>query len=551
MATRQTLHGSMMPVQASAETYVGFQPTRGLYVGAPQTAPLGSSTSLQNLWVRESALQPRWMLSNQSLEELSFIIPTLEDITNPASTGTRLLGVVPFYVDEGAAVPEHPILISATTNNLYFSTLSNVVERLHWSAGSLVPAAGVAYTLSGRTYDNLRGATVYLERINSNIAVVTNGNTGGTPLMAIRMPTTGAFQFSRLTGAPDAADVIAFGNRVVAWDASPEGVGNVVSKRAQWCVDGDPEDWTGIGSGSEDLVAMNGEPTRIFAFSDRMLLSSANEIWQGFYVGLPYVFRFEPLHRDTGIPYPRAAIKTARGLFWLAYGNRILHMVAPGQLTELSAPIQPLLDALRAPEVAFLTYNEQLDHLRLFYSTTATSYPTTSLTYDFRSGVWTREIYAQAFQCGVSAVIPSVQSTNQPATSAPVDLVETLFTSKGTMLHWRTSATSDHLRTVHSEAWFTGVFSGTPQVNKFARELRVVYTADSASSLSVGASANGGNTFVESRVACSASSNDTQVRAFPHTTGDLTVIRLRSQDGGRWKANAVHVWANLAGKSNG
>ena len=104
------------------------------------------------------------------------------------------------------------------------------------------------------------------------------------------------------------------------------------------------------------------------------------------------------------------------------------------------------MHSISISEEPFFTYNTKLNHLRLYYTTSVTSYPNQSLTFDFASGIWTYEVWGSPLQGGIS--MPSKLANWVLAARAPVitGIYEAQVLSTGTLvqLQTSTSATSDY-----------------------------------------------------------------------------------------------------------
>lgn len=525
----------------------GFSPT-----GSELLAKPDSLISGQNVWVRYGVLEPRWKLSAQSVANLNTgLIPNVSNVTNPQSTGQRCMGVVPFVNPSdaaGTAGARGVTWVSGNTNSLAISYYSQGGNQLGWfqfSKSTRESYASVSTFVepSLHTNANWRGAVVYSAPLNYNLMVLAAGNAPKSSAELL-MATSAAFRatvppgpanvmnYSRLSGVtPTAIDVTNFGNRIVAWNCDG------VPQRVQWHIEGDPTDWTGIGSGTQDLTDMNGYGTRIFPLEDEMILASSEEIWRGRSVGLPYVFSFTPVNRQIGMPYERATLQTPFGIIWLGRNFVVYRMVGEQitELTEVGQYMQAYLrDNLKAPDTAFFVYNQVLNQIRLFYSVMDNAYPTRSIAYDIDDEVWTDESYGHYFQCGISTpIITSSAVTGGVApvwdgNQYPVGLYAAAVTSVGTFGSYSLSANSD-MGTDCDEDGLTGPFTSDAAFHKYLlEEARYDIGAVSASSLTVGWSRTFGNTVAVSERLNVSGSGNSQIITYPKMTGQYWTLRLQS-----------------------
>lgn len=569
-----------------------FVPVGGFVPTVPEPlVPPGSLLSGQNVWIRERGLEPRWKLSAQSMLPLYHVWNASNNLvrsflsygntTNPTSTGTRVLGAMRFSLLLKAGSPTYitsQLWVSGHSNGLAFASWSTASNQLRWlpsSFGTSAAATGMPGSLisashhtppSLRTTEAWRGAPAYYVSGDVNVLVLSAG-TREPPVV-----TTGMFDsipggtadnhrisYSRLSGAVPlgAADLINFSDRIVAWYASG------IPTRVMWHVEGDPTDWTGVGSGYQDLVDMQGFGTRIFAEQDHMILATDKELWYGRAVGLPYVFQFHPLIRTLGIPYHKAALQTPRGIFWLGEDFQI-YRLSQMQVQAFGQQVQPYLrDVLRAPDVAFFSYNALLDQLRLFFSVDSTSFPTRALVYDFAYERWLPpETYAHTFHWALSEPLTHTSATVSNNASGDgydavrskneydIGLYEVFVTSAGTVGQLTASATSDFGVACEEEAVFAPVFSGDAEQRWWLDNARWEFAARSASSATVSWSTVYGRagTAHTQRLAISASSNASQIVTYPNVSGAMGFTpRIQSTNGG-WQLQRVTLRAKSAGK---
>ena len=508
-------------------------PLSGFTDSPPITTPSDSFYSGQNVWIKNGAMFPRSKLS---------------------AIGTGTLGGEPngFFLYDDISGGATPVITSQDTvaylENQSFTSLTYV------SGTSNLPPTG------GPT-DEFFGTTVYLERDDINLGVFTNGI---DPIFAWEGPsiTTG---FSTLTQAPIATDMALFDNKLVGWNIQELSSNSRLVQRVQWGVSGDPEDWTGIGSGFEDLVDMRGAGTRIFASEDRLILATDKEVWEGRRIGFPFIFRFSAIDKTIGMPFKRPVLQTQRGIFWLNDDFNIYRVVG-GRITPIGDAIKQVLrNELDPFEEAFFGFNEQQDLLTLYYSTTAGTLPQRAFSFDLVEGHWTPHTYTQELALSGSAVVSSSATTwgGLIGTLSAQNLTfnqflgitganeEAVFSSNGSAYIFHSEATNDDGSVVEEDAYFGGLFQEDVRSVKFLSEVKLDVSADSASTLSVGGSNNLGETFGEEvQLSISASSTYTQAQVnFNTLLGANPSLRIRSDDGSRWKVARIYARAVKKGRT--
>ncbi len=515
----------------STNTSVRFAPTAGFTEQPDIAAPLGSIVSGQNVWVQPGTLEPRWRLSIAA-----------DNLLNDTPTGAFLYDDV-----DGSVFP-----IVASQGTVAFLDNDSYTSLRYVSGTSNLPP-------TGGEDDTFFGISVYLPRRDLNIAVFTNGQ---EPLFAWGGPSDST-GFSTLTQGPIARDVALFNNRPIAWNIRELSSVSRIVNRVQWPVGGDPEDWLGIGSGFEDLVDMGGEGTRVIATEQEIILFSTREVWRGRRIGGEFIFQYSPLTRVLGAPFARAVLNTTQGIFWLGSDFNIWRYIG-GQISPIGNDIQRTLrDTAQNLDTAFFSYNEELQHLTLYYATTATARPDRAFTRHIKDNAWTPQqmpftvSQALAFNVPSSATTwgglignLSVQSqsyNDMLGLSGTPD--EALLTSDGTTAFFTPSADSDLGATVHSQAVFGGLFGADADNIKYSHRLRMDFRGDSASSLSVAVSGNLGGTYqAEQEFAVSVQSATTQETFRFGIPGLYHAVRVEG-DEGRWRIVSVKLDAKLLGEA--
>lgn len=497
-------------------------------------AGAASIVSGHNLWARRGRLEPRSRLS-----------------TLGTGSGTSLgipIGSFPYNDLDGT---QYTVLCSQDTVAWFDGT--------SWS--TLQYASNTSnHALSGSDSDRIFGTTVYLARTDENLAVFTNG---ADPLFCWAGPSDNT-AYSTLTQSPIAADVCLFDNRLVAWNIQELSSSTRFVTRVQWCENGDPEDWTDtIAAGSEDLVDMSGVGTRIFAESDQMILATDQEIWRGRKVGLPYTFSFTPITREMGIPYAVAALQTPHGIFWLGEDAMVYRMTGE-QATPIGEPIQRTLqDTMVSYNRAFFQYDHTRQQLTLYYAVAAAQYPTRAFTYHLDEGVWTPHTFSHQLTLPIEAYAISTSTTwgDLSSTVAAQTLTWAEFlglsenplfgvaTSSGSVYQLSSTASLDGSSAVYGQIVTGNCLPTDPTTVKFVDDVRLDWRADSASSLSLSVSGDGGGTYpYTTKLAASVQSATTQTVTRPRVSGTHPVLMLESAQTG-WSVAAVYLKAKVLGET--
>jgi hypothetical protein len=444
-----------------------------------------------------------------------------------------------------------PVVASATTF-AYFDGTSWV--QLTYS-GTSEPGGG--------TNDLVFGTSVYLPRADANIMLFANGI---NEIFSWAGPSSGTL-LSTLTGAPVARDVTLFDNRPVAWNILDPSTSTRYVQRVQWSVRGDPEDWTSQFAGTDDLLDMRGEGTRIFTLEDALLLMSSEEIWIGRKIGVPFVFQFEPLDRDRGAPYPRAAAQLEDSVVFLGR-DLMVYRVAGAQAQPISQPIhRRLVQDIQDPDRAFFQYDPGTRNLYFWYSRAADSAATQAWAYHLDSQQWTPHTTAHgvAFPLlGAPLQATSSASTwgglagTLDAQSQTYDAMAGLqagtrasgvVSSVGTAYRALEGETSDDGSTVAAEAVIGPYFAAASNLRWYGSEVRFEARSFGASTMSVAIGDGLGRSFPqEQTVSLVAGSETTQYRANFGVPGTAFSVRLRDESGNSWRGAALGLRARPLGE---
>jgi hypothetical protein len=107
----------------------------------------------------------------------------------------------------------------------------------------------------------------------------------------------------------------------------------------QWSQRGNASNWTGEGSGFEDLLQMRGMGMAVRGASDgRLILWSDNEIWYGVGATYPAQFQFAPLETTVGCPFPETIADTDYGFVFLGSDLHLRLLPKGGGPSQVIAP---------------------------------------------------------------------------------------------------------------------------------------------------------------------------------------------------------------------
>jgi hypothetical protein len=534
--SRKLPYGVPIPPPRSVFTQERVVPDRG-YTDLPDI--LAGPTSVisgQNCWLWQERVTPRPRLVN--IQNCLADIPT---------------GAFQYYDVTGT---QFPMLFSRST-------------AAYQSGGTWNPLTYVSGVSNNPPTGGIRnpvfGTSVYLPRADANIAVWVNGV---DPAFAWAGPTSGN-NYSTLSQSYIAADVTLSDNRLIYWNIRYLSSTSQLVTRVAWTAAGNPEDTTSIvGPGYTDLLDMRGVGTRCFTIGDNIVVATDHEIWRGRFVGEPYTYDFQPITRQQGIPFPRAAILVPEGLVWLGDDFMIYRL---GQ--DLSGPtaigqaIQRTLHLQAAdPALSFFGYHADAKMLTLYYTDTAGSYPQRGLTLNL-GGQWMPQKYAQKLVVGFQATASSGATTwgalvgpltgniltyNQLLGQGSYGFSEAVAASSGTAYIFdppHISATSDDGVAVPEEVTLGPFFTAIVEQRKYIDTVRLDVQADVASTLSVALSGDNGLSFPgEVSFAVSATSNGSQYVVRPGGVSAVNpLVRIRST-GGAWNIYSVTGKARLDGE---
>lgn len=507
--------GVAVTPQSRSTTFI-IEPTAGIEADQPSTdISLGATPQSTNFIMREGALEPRPMLAQYT--------PVPRPMT--VMTGGRDIVSV-----NGTHFP----LISGTT------ALASYTTTAGWSVLSYVSSYGINAPPAGGSLDYWDFTQIYNARIDENIAIGGNGS-----YQTLYCWKSGATVFSLLTQAPRAKYVATFDNYVLTLNQKDSASGASFVQRVQWSDRGNPEFWASTSSslaGFEDLLDMKGAGTRIIGDQNRVVLFSDEEIWTGVPGDFPFVFRFAPLDRTVGCPYPWTVAQTPLGLMFLGRDYQIYLLPKDGGTAQrVTQKIHRFFrNTITQPERAWALYDPTIQQYELFYAVKGgNATPTQALFVNIDTGAWTahtidattgelplkRGFVAQtsssAMTWGGAGAAGLTWATVQGAWGDYLGSSEVRVVlaggALGLMYQFSSTATNDDGTEVPC-AWRSLSLAGeAPAATKTLTQIDMDYAADTTSAMTIRYSQNQGATFTgDTAVALPAASVISTANAYPY-----------------------------------
>jgi hypothetical protein len=268
----------------------------------------------------------------------------------------------------------------------------------------------VTTSLTGTEDDNFSSATG-LDASGNDIFILTNG------VDDIQKWDGGAGDFTDLGGLTTilAKFVIFYQNRLIlGWTTES---GTKCPTRCRWSVLGDPEDFSGAGSGFVELIDTTDWVTGFCYFKNRLFVIKERSIWELIYVGGTTVF--SPYRVVDGVGSYIEVI--GLGDVLVIYGTDSVYLYDGYSLTPISDQIYPLLYETDSKIVNFdkisrarAAYIEELEEYWLSVPTQG-SVPDTIFKYNFGTQSWMvtkREVTAFGYYSVTSTELWSEQTAN-------------------------------------------------------------------------------------------------------------------------------------------
>lgn len=476
--------------------------------------PPGSAVSMTNFVPLYGSLQPRSRLSS---------------INTIASVGS-VLGMTPYFLASGFFTD---YWVSGTTMHGLMGSSGSISVASFTSAGGLGSVPQLASS-------HWQYATIFNGDINDNMVIAASfGAQSNTSLIAL-YSTGGVLRSSFLTGSPKAVSVAVYDNYVLAWGAEK------FSTRMRWCVRGNPSNWTGEGSGFEDLLAMRGFAMKVVPTEDsRFIVFSDKEIWYGVSAAYPAQFQFYPLDGTHGCSAPQTIQTTDLGILYLGSDNKIRLLPKGGGPSHVLAPsISKYLQPLASFGVGFtLTTSFAVWDAaqRMYYLFYDPGFLNTKRCFvvNVETGEWG--------SCAYNTTVPSVGIATLPVTSGPMSGTMLYGNSKGTLFTTDYSSNTENGAAV-TAVWQSGpIGADLPGDRKFISDAWIDYRSQSNTTLSISLT-NNGQTFITDRTVALPGPTDVgRAKVEFHHDGQYPMLRLTTSSASL-EINRIDVSLSMGGR---
>jgi hypothetical protein len=387
-------------------------------------------------------------------------------------------------------------------------------------------------------------APIYMAGIDDNVLVAAGSSSNNT-LLAL-YDASGVYRTSYLTSAPRALFITSFDNYVVAWNVG-NGEASAFDTRVQWCQRGNPSNWTGEGSGFEDLLQMRGYGTAIRATADgRLILFGSEQIWYGIGAAYPAQFQFAPLDPQVGCHAGRTVQETDEGLMFLGSDNALRLLPVGGGRSHVVVPsLGPILRHNTLASGIFSNSWAVYDHLTKFYHLFLNSTTGPHFVVNTRTGEWGYANYDNAL--GFLSHGVAMMSAQRAHTRS-----EGLFIvnqSTGTVYSTNSLLATDSGSTVTATFRSGPIGAELPGNYKQIVQADCDYRATSRATVTLKVSQDGGNSYGYTAMPLSLLSAPVTGRATSHlyAGGGFPCIELTSTDTG-FELHRLDVTINTGGQ---
>lgn len=261
------------------------------------------------------------------------------------------------------------------------------------------------YLYNGTTWQVFTGAAAFTGSVTqywtytswNDTLIISNGVDGTFTLDPALVTLTVIAQ------APPAKQITTWAGRILASNTVEPGI--VTGNRIRWTVRDNSEDWSGIGSGFEDLLSTPGGETDklhgVFPVSEESaFIVRSNSIWQMSQTGDPDApFRFSRTYNQIGTPAPNSIQSTPDGVVFFSLDN-IYHVTLAG-IQTIGGQIRTRLRDVKDISLPFGLYNAITREYHLGVSESGSiNDPTMDVdwVYSFIDGGWTRYVFPFRFR---------------------------------------------------------------------------------------------------------------------------------------------------------
>lgn len=311
-------------------------------------------------------------------------------------TGNQAVDIVDFRIDNyGKLVPAED---TGTLTTLSSQTALDIYgyQRDDGSVNLIVPTTvgfqaripeGSFVQLSGTAMSDLQWGDFFSFVGWGNYVITAN------PVVGMHKLNLTDYTYTEMSGVPVGPNhVTVFGNRVVVTRPVH------LPGRIQWSVKNDSDDWTGLGSGYEDLLASGGtrhdSPWSVWPVDEtRALVVRERSVWLMSLTGFSDApFKFERLFDGIGTAAPRSIAAIPGGIMMMTYNNFVI--VTPDGYEFVGSPIEhifnPAMYSSVVPKALYTkaVYVRRWNEYWLGYQTISGTYM--SWRYNLARKAWTR-----------------------------------------------------------------------------------------------------------------------------------------------------------------
>lgn len=366
-----------------------------------------------------------------------------------------------------------------------------------------------------------------------------------TDTLLVLYPVTGsgsAPRYSYLTAAPRAASVCAFDNYLIAFNISN------FPQRAQWPQRGSPSNWTGEGSGFEDLLEMRGNGTAVRSLGEgRFVLFTDEEIWYGLGATYPAQFSFKPLDPTVGCPVAETIQATEEGLIFVANDASIRLLPREGGRSRIIVPSMAREMRRTLSSSAWAVYDARLRLYHLYPGGVASAQRGFVVNVD--TGEWGYEVLGTSVTdsplCGLGV--------NRPMPQLPSHVLnEGMYFGNSTGTIFSTnSLLGTELGSLVTSQWRSEpIAADLPGNYKHLTQIDCDYRSTSSATVTVKVSQDGGNTFgyTAPQLALPRATVSGRATSQPYIGGAFPAIELTSSSTG-YELHRLDVTMNLGGRA--
>lgn len=165
--------------------------------------------------------------------------------------------------------------------------------------------------------------------------------------------------------------------------------------RVRWSIIGDPETWTGTGSGAIDILDTQDRITGLARLGDRVFVFKEDSIWELYYVGGTDIFKIRLISTDVGCRAGKTIV--AVGAYLIFLGSNNVYKFDGATFTPIGDALFPLLfetvdGVINVSRLnrAHAIFDYEANQYILVVPTKEDATPNLVLKYDLRRDFWTK-----------------------------------------------------------------------------------------------------------------------------------------------------------------